>query len=298
MNITITGSLGNIGRSLTQKLIAEGHCITVVSHSPERTKDIEALNAIPAIGSVEDIDFLVRAFSGADAVFTMIPPNFMASDIHAYIKATGDRYAKAIQQAGIRHVVNLSSIGADKADGLGPTNSNYYVEQQLNKLEHAAVLHLRPGMFYTNFYGSIPMIKGQNIIGNNFDATVNMLLSHPEDIAAAAAEALNELSFTGKTVRYIVSDEKNGQEIAAILGQAIGQPELAWVEFPDDALLQGLMQNGLTREMASVYVVEIGIALRDGKLFEDYQENKDNAYGKISFEDFANEFAVAYKNGH
>lgn len=298
MNITITGSLGNISQPLAEQLIAKGHQVTVISHNPERAQAIEQLQAIPAIGSIEDAHFLLKAFNNADAVYTMIPPNYHTTDIRAYMKAVGDRYARAIAQAGVGHVVNLSSIGAHIPDGPGPTGANYYVEQQLNALKDTHVLHLRPGMFYTNFYGSMPMIRHQHIIGNNFDATANMVLSHPHDIAAAAADALNTLSFTGNTVRYIASDEKNGGEIAAILGQAIGEPSLNWVEFSDEAMLQGMLQNGLSEQMATVYVIEIGVALREGTLFEDYRQHAHQAFGQRSLTDFAKEFAFVYNAGN
>ena len=296
MKITITGSLGNIGQRLTERLTAKGHQVTVVSHHPDRAKDIRQLNAIPAIGSVDDHDFLLRAFEGADAVYTMIPPNPFTTDIRAYMKSVGSGYAKAIEQTGVRHVVNLSSIGAHIPDGPGPSGANHYVETRLNELKDTNVLHLRPGMFYTNFFGAIQMIKHQGIIGNNFDATVNIVLSHPRDIADAAAEALDTISFTGKNIHYVAGDEKNGGEIAAILGNAIGRPELTWVAFSDEQLLQGLLQNGFTGQMASVYVIEIGVALRKGILFDDYRENKRKASGKTTLTDFAGEFAAVYKN--
>ena len=296
MNITITGSLGNIGRRLAGNLTAKGHIVTVVSHSPERVQDIEQLNAIPAIGSVEDPAFLLRAFEKADAVFTMVPPNYAATDLRGYIRTVGEGYARAIAHTGIRHVVNLSSIGAHLPGGPGPTGANHYVEQQLNALKDTHVLHLRPGMFYTNFFGAMPMIKHRNIIGNNFDASVKMVLSHPKDIADAAADALETLYFTGKNTRYVAGDEKNGGEIAAILGQAIGQPDLAWVGFSDEEMLQAMLQNGLSAQMASVYVIEIGIALREGTLLEDYRKHQRNASGKINFTDFAKEFAAVYSN--
>lgn len=312
MNITITGSLGNISRRLAGTLAAKGHRVTVVSHSPERVKDIERLHAIPAIGSVEDPGFLLDVFAHADAVYTMIPPNYSRADLRAYMRTTGEGYARAIEKAGVGHVVNLSSVGAHLPDGPGPTGANHYVEERLNALTGTHVLHLRPGMFYTNFFGAMPMIAQQHSIGNNFDAAVNIPLSHPQDIASAAADALDSCLFTGKNIRYVVSDEKSGGEIATILGQAIGLPDLAWVCFSDEALLQGMIQNGLTREMATVYVVEIGIALRNGMLAEDYRRSGDGASGsaeasrgaevsgnpeapgKTSFADFAKEFAAVY----
>ncbi|SEK50598.1 Uncharacterized conserved protein YbjT, contains NAD(P)-binding and DUF2867 domains [Chitinophaga rupis] len=296
MNITITGSLGNIGRRLTETLTAKGHRVRVVSHDPAKAAAIEALNAIPVIGSIEDADLLLRAFEKADAVFTMIPPNYTSKDLRAYMKAAGERYANAITQTGVQHVVNLSSIGAHMPDGPGPAGANHYVEARLNALKDTHVLHLRPGMFYTNFFGAMGMIKHQHIIGNNFDATVNMVLSHPADIAAAAAEALDTLNFSGKQVRYIAGDEKNGGQIAAALGEAIGKPNLQWIGFSDEDMLQGMLQNGLSEEMARVYILEIGVALRSGILLDDYRKHRDTAFGKVQLADFAQEFAGVYKN--
>jgi len=292
MKITITGSLGNIGQRLTSQLTSKGHEVTVISHSPERAAAISALRAIPAIGLVNDQDFLQRAFAGADAVFTMIPPHY--TDVINYMKTVGDHYAAAIAAAGVKYVVNLSAIGAHLLDGPGPTKGNYYVEQQLNALPGVHVLHLRPGMFYTNFFGAIPMIMHQHMIGNNFGPDVKMVLSHPRDIADAAADALDTLSFSGKSVRYVAGDEKNGAEIAAILGRAVNKPALSWTAFPDEALLQGMVQSGMSEEMAKVYMIEIGVALREGGLFDDYRRHENNTYGSIGLEEFAGEFAAAY----
>ncbi|MEV4887227.1 NAD(P)H-binding protein [Chitinophaga ginsengisegetis] len=297
MNITLTGSLGNISLPLAQQLISKGHTVTVVSHSPERASAITAIQAIPAIGSVDDPGFLREAFKGADAVYTMIPPGFQAADIRQYMRSVGDGYANAIADNGVKYVVNLSSVGAHLPDGPGPAGANHYVEARLNELTDTHVLHLRPGMFYTNFFGSIPMIKQQHIIGNNFDAGVNMVLTHPRDIADVAAEALDTLSFTGKHIRYI-GHEITGGEVAAVLGKAIGQPDLAWIGFSDNDLLYGMMQNGLTEQMAQVYVIEIGVALREGNLLDSYREHKSSAAGSIhSFHHFAEEFAAVYLQG-
>ena len=296
MNISITGSLGNIGRRLTRNLIEKGHRVTVVSHSPERVKDIERLGALAVIGSLEDTGLLLRAFDKADAVFTMVPPNYAATDLREYIRRSGEGYARAIKATGIRHVVNLSSIGAHIPDGPGPTGANHYVEQQLNALEGVHVLHLRPGMFYTNFFGAIPLIRYRKIIGNNFEASVKMALSHPKDIADIAADALDTRYFTGSNIRYVAGDEKNGGEIASALGQAIGLPDLAWVGFSDEEMLQAMLQNGLSREMATVYVLEIGVALRDGTLLEDYRLHKGHASAKTGLREFAEEFSVVYRD--
>jgi len=64
MKVIVTGSLGHISRPLTEELVQKGHTVTVVSSKAERQKDIEALGAIAAIGSMEDADFLYCDFQG------------------------------------------------------------------------------------------------------------------------------------------------------------------------------------------------------------------------------------------
>lgn len=45
MKIIVTGSLGNIGKSLTPTLVQKGHDVTVITSTAERVKSIEAFGA-------------------------------------------------------------------------------------------------------------------------------------------------------------------------------------------------------------------------------------------------------------
>ena len=92
-----------------------------------------------------------------------------------------------------------------------------------------------------------------------------------------------------------MSDRKNGKEIAAILGAAIGKPDLKWVQFPDGQLLEGLMQNGFSRDAAQHYIVDMGIAIREGILDKHYRKNTYDVFGKRNFVEFAKEFAGVYQ---
>ncbi|MCD2424772.1 NAD(P)H-binding protein [Niabella pedocola] len=294
MKVTVTGSLGNISRLLIEKLVAAKHEVYVVSSDTAKAEAIRNLGGHPLIGSVEDYGFVKKAFEGSEAVYLMIPPNFHTPNLKQYIKTVGEQYVRAIAETGVRYAVNLSSIGAHLETGLGPTGANFYVEQQLNGLQDVHVLHLRPGMFFTNFYGAIPMIKYQQMLGNNFDGTVRLPLTHPRDIAEAAFQALHNRSVSGKQIQYIVSDEKNGFEIAQLLGQAVGKPDVQWIAFSDAQLLNALVENGFSEQMAKVYMVEIGVALREGSFMEHYNESSSLFVNGTSLQDFSKEFATAY----
>jgi len=293
MKITVLGSLGNISKPLAEKLIAAGHEVTVVSNNAEKAAAIEAIGAIPAIGSVEDVEFLTGAFSGADAVYTMVPPNFITTEWKKYIADTGRGYAEAIKKAGVKNVVNLSSIGAHLPDGVGPVSGIHFVELALNELDGVNVLHLRPAYFYINFYHSVDMIKNAGIIGGNYGAAANLVIVDPGDIAETAAKALDELSFTGKSAVYIVSSEHTCAEVASIIGNAIGKPGLPWVEFKDEDVINAMTGSGASLDVARNYA-QMGDAIRTGIMFEDYYTSKNVVKGKISFEDFAKELAKSF----
>lgn len=291
MKFTITGSLGNISKPLATTLLKAGHTVTIISSNPDKAEAITALGAIPAIGSVDDLEFVTKAFTGADAIYTMVPPTFATSNYREYISGTGKIYAQAIQAAGVQHVVNLSSIGADHTDGTGPIKGLHDVEQLYNALEGVAIVHLRPAYFFTNFYASIDIIKHAGIMGSNVSAADTMVMAHPNDIAAVAATIMQE-PFTGKSIRYITSDERTAGEVANVLGAAIGKPELPWIEFTNEQAFDGMVQAGLPEEVAKNYV-EMGDAIRTGKLWIDYNKNKPEL-SKTKLEDFAKEFASQY----
>lgn len=294
MKYVITGSVGHISKPLAGKLVKAGHSVDVISSNADRADEIKSLGATPVIGSIEDGSFLSEAFRSADAVYTMIPSSPAAADLKKHIASIGKNYSEALMHSSVKQVVNLSSVGAHMPEGCGPVSGLYWAEQELNALPHINVLHLRPGYFYYNFFNSIEMIRTSGILGGNYGANTKLVMAHTDDIAEVAAEALMHSSFSDKSIRYIASDEKTTNEIAAILGRAIGKPDLKWIDFTDEQTLSGLMQAGLPEEMAKNYT-EMGAAIRSGEMFSDYFNSREKTKGKISLVEFSKEFAPAYR---
>lgn len=295
MNITITGSLGNVGEPLTQDLVRQGHAVTVISSQPDRRAAIEALGATAAIGSVEDVGFLTDAFRGAEAVFVMVPPNFREPDQRAYYQRLGHQYAQAIRQNGVGRVVQMSSWGADLDHGTGPILGSHDLEGMLNALPNVALTHLRPTSFYTNLYGFIPGIKAQGFIAANYGGDDRVAMVHPTDIAAAAAEELTTPAAVGQHVRYVASDDLTCAEAARVLGEAIGKPDLAWRTIPDAQMQAALEQHGVPAA-AAAGVVDLYASIHSGAMRADYDRHRPTL-GRVKIADFAQEFAAAYAKG-
>ena len=296
MKIVVTGSLGHISQPLTRILVQKGHAVTVISSNTDKQKAIEALGATPAIGSLEDVDFLTDTFTGADAVYTMVPPNNyfdLNLDLIGYYRRFGHNYAHAIQQAGVKRVVNLSSIGAHLDKGNGILRGAHDVEHILNRLPtEVTITHMRPTSFYYNLYGYAEMIKNQGLIAANYGADDKIPWVSPNDIAEAVAEEFLA-PFSGRKVRYVASEDLTGNESARVLGEAIGKPNLKWVIISDDQTLSSLKSAGMNPNIAAG-LVEMYAGLHTGLLAEDYYRNKPTVMGKVKMTDFAKEFAAFY----
>ena len=294
MKYVITGGAGHISKPLAEKLLKSGHDITVIGRNAENLKVLTDKGAKVAIGSVDDVAFLKKAFAGVDAIYTMVPPNYTVPDMKAYIGQIGKNYADAIKANNIKYVVNLSSVGAHLPDGCGPVSGLHRVEKALNELKDVNIKHLRPVYFFANLLGNVGMVKSMNIIGGNFGgADFKLLLADTNDIAEVAFEELSNPGFTGHSVRYIASDERNTDDIAKTLGIAIGNPELPWVIFSDEQALGGMKQMGFPENIAQNYT-EMGHAMHSGIMFEDYWKNHPASLGKTKLEDFAKTFAFVY----
>ncbi len=297
MKITITGSLGHISRPLTKELVQKGHAVTVISSKAERQKEIEALGAKAAIGTMEDADFLSETFKGADVVYAMetLGTGFFFNqnlDIMAAINKIGNNYKQAIQQSGVRRVVHLSSIGAhtDKSNGI--LAFHYNVENILRQLPtDVSIKFMRPVGFYYNLLAFIPTIKTQGAIISNYGGDEKEPWVSPLDIAAVIAEEI-EKPFKGREIRYIASDEVSPNELAKILGEAIGKPDLKWIAIPDEQLLSGLITSGMNPDIAKGFV-EMNASRRGGVLYEDYYRNKPTL-SQVKLKEFAKEFAAVY----
>lgn len=299
MKIVLTGSLGNIGKPLAIELLQKGHQVTVISSKKDRQKDIEALGAKAAIGTMQDVVFLTETFKGADIVYLMEAWEGIGSifdkdvDFVAAFNKIGNNYKQAVEQTGVSKIVHLSSIGAHTNKGTGSLFLHNSVETILNQLpQNVSIKFMRPVGFFNNIFRYMQTIKTQGKIIQSYGGDQKEPWVSPIDIAAAIAEEM-EKPFTGRSVRYLASDEVSPNQVAKIIGDAIGKPDLEWSVISDEETLDGMLTAGVNEWIANGFV-QMQAAQRDGSLYADYYRNKPTL-GKVKLADFAKEFATVYK---
>ncbi|MEI1280418.1 NAD(P)H-binding protein [Leptospira venezuelensis] len=297
MKIIVTGSLGHISKPLTEELVRKGHSVTVVSSNPERKKEIEGLGAIASIGKMEDSDFLFHTFQGADLIYAMEAIGYHSFfdqnlDVMETIRKIAQSYKDAIQRSGVEKVIHLSSIGAHTDSGNGILAFHYIAENILKELpQNVSIKFMRPVGFYYNMFAFIQTIKAQGVIISNYEGDEKEPWVSTLDIATAIAEEIDK-PFNGRNIRYIASDEVSPNEIAKILGEAIGKSDLKWTAISDEQLLNGMIAVGMNPKTAKGFT-EMNASRRGGVLYQDYYRNRPTL-GKTKLKDFAIEFAKVY----
>ena len=295
MKIVVTGSLGSISKPLINQLIETGHEVVVVSRNANKEKDIKAMGAKAAIGTLEDLSFLTDTFTGADAVYLMEPPGDYSNpdfDPVVAVEEIVNNYVQAVLQSKVKHLVHLSSIGAHTNKENGILTMHYNAEKILNKLpQDINILFMRAVGFYYNLQTFIPGIKNKGVIEANYGEGIRIPWVSPYDIAVVIGSEIVK-DFKGRKIHYIASDERYTDEIATVLGNAIGKPDLKWKIVSDEQFLNNLLSTGMNLKAAKGFT-EMYMGARSGIIYEHYNKSRSELKDN-KLEDYAKEFAAVY----
>lgn len=268
----LLGSNGNITSTLATVLLAQGAAVRVVGRNAKSLDALKTAGVDIAAGDIADAGFLAKAFAGATAVYTMIPTEHSAPDLAAAQDRLGTTIAQAITAAGVKRVVNLSSIGAHLSSGTGPITGLYRQEQRLNALVGVDVLHVRPGYFFENHLLAIAMIPAIGVYADMTAPDAPLPMVATADIAQVVARELRTPSAKGKRVLRLRAPRLyTMRESTAILGATIDKPDLAYVQSDSQQGKAALMQHGFSASAAAL-LEEMSVAFSTGRLDGEYEK--------------------------
>ncbi|WP_436697034.1 NmrA family NAD(P)-binding protein [Lactiplantibacillus pentosus] len=294
MKIVLTGSLGRINQTLVPKLAHAGHDVTVISHNASRSGLIKIFRATPAIGSITDEAFLTQTFKGADVVYLMLTGIMASEDIYAAATQQAETYAAAIKAAGVKRVVNLSSVGADLGPEVGSLYMYHLIEQTLTTaLPDVDITFIRPTAMYYNLLSSVPTVRKSHRIYTNASLEVKNVWVAPVDVTTVLIQALRTPT-TGQTVTYVASDEQTYLEVASALSKTLKMPDLRVSQVPDEVMQDHLITAGAPAAFAREYVKTVAYQ-REHDFYADYRAHQPRL-GEVKMADFAQVFAEDYRN--
>lgn len=291
----IMGATGHTGGAIARTLLSEGQKVRALGRSGDRLSSISDAGAEAFTADALDPSDLAKAFYGARAVYAMIPPSMVSDDYRAEQDRTTESIATAIERAGVKYVVALSSVGADKPEGTGPIAGLHYLEQRLNRIPDLNVLHLRAAYFMENTLSQIGTIQAMGVTADALRPEVKTPMIATRDIAAAASRALLDLTFKKQQTRELLGErDLSMAEVTSIIGNAIGKPELKYVQLSDEQVQTALTQMGVSLDVARL-ILEMASALNSGRVSALEERSAENTT-RTSFESFvADEFVPRYR---
>jgi uncharacterized protein YbjT (DUF2867 family) len=290
----VTGATGKTGHVVAENLLAKGKKVRAIGRSEERLRALAARGAEPFVCDLADTAALTKAFAGAHGVYAMIPPDMSSQNYRAYQDQISDAIAAALAESKLKHVVALSSFGADKSEKTGPVVGLHYLEQKLSAIPGLNVFCVRAGYFMENTLAQIGIIKAMGVAAGPLRAELELPMIGTRDIGAFAAERLARLDFSGaQTQELLGQHDISMAEVAGIIGRAIGRPQLSYVRVPNDQVVEAFIQMGASNSTAKL-MIEMTDALNVGHMAALEKRTAENStptsYETFVREDFAPRF--------
>ena len=130
----ILGATGKTGSIVANSLLDKKKKVRVVGRDNKKLAAFTSRGAEAFTANITDEKALTRAFTGAEAVYAMIPPDLANDNYRGFQSLASNAIAKALENAGVRHAVTLSSFGADKPEKTGPIAGLHEMESKLKLL--------------------------------------------------------------------------------------------------------------------------------------------------------------------
>lgn len=109
--VVVHGATGTQGRAILRSLRTVGHRVRAVARAPRPYQD-PAVEGVPA--DLLDVDALVAAYTGADAVVVQLPLNFAAD-----AERQADAVLAALEKSGVPRAVFNTGAGVPPAEPVG-----------------------------------------------------------------------------------------------------------------------------------------------------------------------------------
>jgi len=283
--ILVTGATGTVGSEIVRLLRAAGQKVRALVRNPEKAEALKKQGAEVALGDLDRRDSLRETLAGVEKAFLVsaMSPRMAEQEV---------TFLGAAREAGVKHVVLLSTAGAGFDPGLKLGRLHRAGELALEASGMAWTV-LRPNSFMTNFFGNLGSVKGQNAV---YSATGPSQFApiDPRDVAEVAVKALTAPGHENKTYTLtgplMESDVSMTQKMAAAIGRAVNV-----VEVPVEAARQAMVGMGMGEWLAGSLAefTMPGIKEQAAKLTTDAQAVLGRA--PRSFDAWVKEFGGAFK---
>jgi uncharacterized protein YbjT (DUF2867 family) len=219
----VTGITGQVGSATARHLLQSGKAVRAVVRNAEKAAPWAAKGCDIAVADMLDRAALASAFSGADAVFVLIPPLFDPSEGFPEMRAILASLHFAIEKAAARRVVCLSTVGAQVARP-NLLNQLGLMEKQFAGLS-TSVAFLRAAWFMENYIWDVPAARDEGVFRaflQPLDHAIPMVAV--DDIGHVAAALMRESWSGARTVELQGPVDVSANDVARAFTTVLARP--------------------------------------------------------------------------
>lgn len=290
--ITILGGTGKVGGKTAEIILKSGLKPRLIARHKDTLANFAKEGVEIMVGDAKNAEFLSSAFQNSDVVMTMIPGDWQTENFAKHQDEISNSIITAIKNTGVKKIVFISSVGGHTEEKTGVVAGLARHEKLLNQLSNVDVVILRPTYFMENLFGNIPLIKSMNINGGILAPDIAFPMIATIDIANVASQYLLNPNFKGVTIRALLGPKNyTMRDATAILGSAIGKPDLQYIQFKPQEVISSMVGMGISQDVANSMVTLMS-SMNEG-LF-NIEERNDWTTTPTTLEDFSTTFAYVY----
>ena len=250
MKIVISGSTGQIGRQLIERLDFSKQDIVLIGRDASKLQDAKDRGATVATGDLLDGAFLKATLTDADTYFFLPPPNFQSNDMVGDYQRLAEVSRDAARAAGVERIVHLSTLGGHLDREETGLIRGQHIAETIIRDGAPHVLHLRNGFFLENFLGAVSTIAAQGAIYFPVSSESRYSFVTTVDIARIVHDLLDAPTWTGhRVIEFQGPKDYSFGEVAAEFAKALGR-EVAHVAVPPEAAVEAMVGMGMSQEYA------------------------------------------------
>lgn len=246
----ITGATGRTGSVAAESLLAAGERVRVVVRDAAKADRLKALGAEVFVAVLDDQSAMARAVRGARGVFLLSPPDVQAQDFIAERKLLTQRLVDTMATEKVRHVVLLSSTGAQHPSGTGPIVTVYNAEQQLRAAGLGATF-VRPGYFVENWANVLHPVQSDGVLPSFIAADRRIASVSTLDIGKVVAQVLRDGPRGVRVIELSGPSEVSANDVAAAFSRILDRL-VSVVELPLEAVVPTVTAFGVSEAFAAL----------------------------------------------
>lgn len=248
----ITGANGQTGSAALRYLLKNGCEVKAVVRKPEQAARWIAAGAEVVIADLLDTGALTKAFGGARGAYLMNPPAYAEPDIFAHAARVHTSLIAATEAAGFDHVVALSSVGAQHAEGTGNIKTTHDLESRLAR-STLRVTVLRAANFMENWAWSLQRLRSDCILPSMLKPVSRKVpMVSVADIGKIAADQLLLGAGAPPLIELHGPDDYSPDDAAAVLSEFIGRTAKA-VAVPEEEWNRIFEHGGFSPSAAAAF---------------------------------------------